>query len=294
MAATRQVSIEALRFFGAFGIVLFHAQAPGAQIGYAALPMFIFLALFFALGPGKNRSLATVVATRIQRFIIPWLFWSAAFAFLKSLDALRDGRPISDEFEIWNLLAGPSIHLWFLPYIAVFSVLFHVAQPAIRVTPAIVIAILGMLVSLAAFWMLSTQVLPEPYAQWLFGLPAVALALSLHKSSFPRSFMMSFVWLGICMVPSYYGYDGGALQMSICIAVLIVAYLITLPASPVISWMAKVSFGIYLVHPIVMALLGKIISFTGRGELLFAVLVFLVALIITELLRRLPIMRHFV
>ena len=45
---TRNATLDLARLVAAFGIVLFHSGAPGASLGFAALPFFMMLLLVLA------------------------------------------------------------------------------------------------------------------------------------------------------------------------------------------------------------------------------------------------------
>ncbi|MEO0797560.1 MAG: hypothetical protein AAFX93_20650, partial [Verrucomicrobiota bacterium] len=66
-AATRNGSVDLLRFFGAIGIIQFHCGAPGGWFGLSALPMFVALLVFFGAGKPISRS--------FRRLMVPWIFW---------------------------------------------------------------------------------------------------------------------------------------------------------------------------------------------------------------------------
>lgn len=106
--------IEALRVVACIGIVWYHAQAPLSDLAYAGLV--VFTGLSVQLHSAKKRTIPSLLASKAKRLILPWAFWFILYAGLNLLVGRRFVPAYSD-YEILNVLAGSSIHLWFLPFI---------------------------------------------------------------------------------------------------------------------------------------------------------------------------------
>lgn len=230
-------SIEALRILGAIGIVWFHLQLPMAWAAYAALHVFVIWAVYFGARFPIRR--------QFIRFMLPWFFWSAVYGAAKIAQAIKEGISLGEEFSLWMLFTGPSIHLWFLPFCFVALVLAHKA----RSLPSW-LAPLFMVISVILAALAPNHV---PFTQWSHVLPAAALGYWMFRSDDPRmplSLSASFallLYLG--------GFGHGSEQIALAAVACLAAQLFRLPAYPVIGMLAPLSFGIYLIHPLVIALL---------------------------------------
>lgn len=112
----RNATLDYARLLAAFGIVLFHANAPGHAIGYAALPFFLMLLLCLAWPAAQRDDFGRYVCNRATRLLVPFAVWSGIFGLLKLAEVLLTGVSLGSEFKPSMLLTGPAIHLWFLPF----------------------------------------------------------------------------------------------------------------------------------------------------------------------------------
>ena len=56
---TRNATFDYARLIAAIGIIVFHVGAPGASIGYAALPFFLMLLVFLAFPVAAGKDFGT-------------------------------------------------------------------------------------------------------------------------------------------------------------------------------------------------------------------------------------------
>jgi peptidoglycan/LPS O-acetylase OafA/YrhL len=293
-AQTRNGGIEALRFLGAFGIVLFHVKGPGAALGYAALPIFIFLSVHFCLRLSEGQSLQNLMRRRVSRLLMPWVFWCAVFAALKSQDALMSGGSIADEFAPWMIGTGPSIHLWFLPFIAAASMiaiaLNTVLRPASPAFGSLVLA--GLSLGCLALGSLD---LPAPFAQWVFGMPAVFLALAFYRIDHPTNLFSLALWSVMIAVAVGLGWTDGSLQLALTFAVVALVLSVNLPTSPTLRYFAGLSLGVYIIHPIIISV-GLRLADPALLEhsLSGAFAAFVLSALATAVLQQTPLVRRFI
>lgn len=254
----RNGAVDIARFAGALGIVWFHEHAPFAWLGYAALPMFVAFLLYFALAtsdrPGTERRRGT-------RLLLPWIAWSVIYGAAKVADALVSGVPLASEFDYWMLLTGTKIHLWFLPFA------FFAGWGLIALLPLVrrhcnftQLWLVFVIAQTGLFFLLSEYSFGRPFYQWLFAMPAVFLGLMLYLADSDRIRLLSVAaaaalacWLAVSL-----GWPHGAVQTLIAAAVCAATLMLPLAASPLTGLLARISLGIYLVHPLISALLKRV------------------------------------
>lgn len=262
----RNASFDYARLIAVIGIVWFHVQAPYADIGYSGLSLFLILLVFLAIPQishmrhTRHRAPAVLryAAARGRRLIIPWLGASLLFGALKMADIWR-GAAWGSEFNTTMWLTGTALHLWFLPFAFVISLmLWPLARwiPRVQRSVQLHLCMTFMCLSLIAlaFWQNTT--LPAPVAQWAYALPAIFLGVSLALTGARVWRMAGVATLFFCMALSA-NWTLGLLQLGIAVGVLITCSLIHTKPNAVSAFAAKASFGVYLIHPAVAAVLAR-------------------------------------
>ena len=205
--------------------------------------MFVLLLVYF----GADRS----PSRHFNRLMVPWLVWSAIYGALKILQAILEGRPVASEFEPWMLSTGPSIHLWFLP----FAFMALVALSAVpRVSPAALW--LGAGAASMVSLVVAQWALPIPLAQYFTVLPAALTGLVMART---KALIASPLALAALSGALYLaGLEVATDQAAIAGMAVALAFLIRLPSTDVTRRLAAISFGVYLIHPAVIAALGSV------------------------------------
>lgn len=266
---TRNGSVDYLRFIGSLGIIWFHLHLPGSEIGLAALPMFV--ALFVCFGVGRS------ISALNKRLLYPWLIWSTIFGVAKLAQAMVSGASIGSEFEWWMLLAGPSIHLWFLPFSYGFVLLVTSMRRQTR--GAVVIVLVP-----CSIW-LADAGLGQPFAQWVTVIPAACLGLVLNHLG-PRSLRAHFfgwVSVAIAVLMAVAGRDTVALQYAIGISAVLCALAFQIRATSFSRTLSEMSFGVYLMHPLIFAL---VLYLPFDGLWVQACVVAVASICLTQMMRR--------
>jgi len=277
-------SYDYARLIAAFGIVVFHAQAPGAQIGYAALPFFLMLMILFALPGAARHNWADYLRGRWRRLMRPFLIWSALYAGLKLAEVALTGATLASEFAPHMLLTGPAIHLWFLPFAFVTCLaVYPLARCRQRPLPwALGLAGLALMFQAAG----QGQSFTPPLAQWAYVAPAACLGMGLALlTRQPR--LQAMLALGVMALATLLGWGSGLAQLALASAALLTCGMIHLPPRRGATLTARASMGVYLAHPLVFSLLERTTPIT-KTSLAFALVAGLLALALTLLWPRLP------
>jgi peptidoglycan/LPS O-acetylase OafA/YrhL len=256
----KRPDIEALRLVSAFGIVWFHAGASGIALAYSGLVAFLVLSV--ALGGRSGRPDAATLQRRALRLLRPWLLWFGLYAAFNALRGLTV-LPLDHGWPA-GVLAGPSIHLWYLPF--VFTVLValdllraHIALPTLAAA-AFVLAL--MVMAAAPLWRPMTLTLPYPALQWADALAPVLVgvfALGAQGACWPRRTVLLMAGLLVLTAAGLAAFDWLGTPYAVGVAASLLV-LLRPPGGgrpwPVdLSPLTDCSFGIYLSHSLVFALL---------------------------------------
>lgn len=298
----RNHSIDLLRVVAAFGIVWAHmlmSESYSALLGYTALTVFLIMVPYLSVTRQERREDRFLAAgehrphIRIQRIIGPWLFWCLVYK-LPFAYQQRDISAIAQLDDPYSLLVGPSIHLWFLPFILIASAIFFPITRAIKSPSALIAATLAaVVVSSAVLYVHDTEAIPQPFAQWAFAMPPFLFSLlAAHARKFGLGYVPVAIYLGVCTLFLVFGHAYWPFFCMLAVVVFALAYTSNYKNERFYS-LGKLSFGIYLTHPIFMLVWFK---FVGPTSHLFigAVVVFLLSAITTTVLLRIPRLSSFV
>jgi fucose 4-O-acetylase-like acetyltransferase len=295
----RNATLDYARLAAALGIVLFHAQAPGAAIGYAGLPFFLIAAMALALPGAAARPFAGHAAARARRLLVPWLVWSALYLALDLFLALHGRRPEGPVLAPWMLTAGPSLHLWFLPYAFVTGL---AAPPLARLaagpaTPGR-LALTGLLsaAALLALGLDQPGGLPVPFAQWAYGAPATLLGAALGVAALgagaAEGLLAGAAAAGAVLAgAAALGWTAGLLQLAIALAAFLACRALVLPRTAASAAAARLSLTVYLAHPAVETLVQHITGWPD-GDLRLALAMAAGALLLAAALDRAAVLRY--
>jgi peptidoglycan/LPS O-acetylase OafA/YrhL len=280
-------SIELLRFVCAFAIVWFHMHAPGERLAYSGLALFLILTSFLAVGSLDRGGERRFWHGRARRIALPWIVWSLFYAQVNMLRAedplsvLRLEHPLS-------LLIGPSIHLWFLPFALLASLVVARIPRDARDPAAIARLAAGMgLASVAALCVHSFVALPDPLSQWAFAVPPVCYGLLSAEAKKNRSEpALALFLLGVTAASLVAGASDGLLQLLIAAALFEAFWRIEADGRGLRA-MGRAAFGIYMVHPFFILVYHKL--FAGDGRTAAAVvLVFALSALSSSAMLRTP------
>lgn len=280
----KRADIELLRVLSTFSIVWFHSGVFGHEFAYSGLVVFLILSMYLAGGSGAADVLT--LRRRLERLVVPWFFWCAVYA---GLNVFRGVPAVSmDGGLVAGVLAGPSIHLWYMPFIfmcllALDVIKSHLSQSCIAIGGGV-----------AAFFVLSTVSLWRPMSMGLI-LP---LPQWMHASA---AIFSGVFFLYFYQVPRFVGI---ALLLSILSAAVYATsvagvggpYLVGLLAGALIvskilegfkfnfGFLSECALGVYFVHIFVILVFSK---FGVAPGVLFPFAVFFVSVLVVLTARRL-------
>ncbi len=281
----RMAGIDLLRIMAAVGIIWFHMEgAPHRGLGYAGLP--IFLLIFFSLvtRQSPSRTTAQFVSRRWQRLLKPWLFWSLMYGACKlaKAAATADWHPLGEILSVKTLLIGTWVHLWYLPYAFVLGLLIHILNRRIaavnHVAVVVTATVVGVVTLAGCAVHLAGQVVTPPLSQWEFGLAALplglavgrSLAVSTRRGQVGLLVLIAGATLAVSALLISLGLRSTLVPYSLAIVLVCLAYLWPVRSNAFISAVAPLTFGIYLIHPLVLYSLQH--SFLAHGHYTVTVL----------------------
>lgn len=257
----RQSSIEVTRIISALGIVWFHSGVPGGSFGYAGLTVFLILTTFFEFGPNLHRRYPLIL--QIKRLIIPFLFWSIVYAIVnvfKNKPAFGTNRGI-----ISAILTGPSVHLWYLPYVSAMLAIATVIKcrfslGAIKVGAGITLVII---LFLSPFLVHQATLLGRPAPQWLYAFPPLLLGVILGADK------RLAVALYAVLILAIYRFDSAPIQYLGGMGLIHIALLIRWRSS-FVNTVSSLMMGVYLVHPLALSIFRPLAQYSEIVFVLFS------------------------
>lgn len=301
-ARERLGRIDALRGWACFGIVLFHTCGDHwcAKVGLAGLMVFLLLVPALGWSGAQSRGWGEQVRRRAGRLLMPWLFWSAVYLLNYLLPRLHAGAGVTPHdlgLSASSLLVGGTIHLWFLPFAFLGGVaLLPLGGPVWRLRPAVAIG--GLLAAAGALLAGACVVrsmpgfggLVAPWPQWIDALPSLPLGIALAVAA-GRGRFLAMVCAGAlagCALAAVIDPRGPALEYALAVPLVAWAMLRPVAAGPIARVLAPLSLGVYLVHPLVLMVLNRVLAGPAWVR---AVVVFAVACGVVAVLRKTPIRR---
>lgn len=307
----RIANIERLRIISAFGVASFHTHEWFPRsIGVAGFIILLLSYCAFVVNKPEPYGIAKVARRKAERLIKPWLFWSVIYGMLGLAKMIYENVSFSDVFSPTMLLTGTRIHLWFLPFAFVAALLLvciHRKIVGIRDSYTIITAIsIGALCVFGCSIIQSHLHPPTPLAQWVLGLPAIPLGFAigrikiLQKTEDRKKYFVFVILSALAACVGCIAFDrlshGIWLNFSSKFAVRYFVSLVIFCAAlhwrgkldPISASLASLSYGIYLVHPLVLVPFYQF-SIAIQHPLLLLFLVLSISSLIIFILKKTPL-----
>lgn len=294
-------TVEILRLLAVFDVIWRHAHGRGPGFaGSVGLTSFLLLIPTFAVLRPAPGTLREFTLRRAQRYLAPWLFWSAFYGLLAVLRVSHHERAWTEEFEATMLLYGTTVPLWFLPFGFALSLLSAgVCRRLGTITLQVIVIFvtLGVVaIGCASVW-LRDSAWAVPFPQWLGAAPSLFLGLALGGSLAQSERRRQLLGVTLTCVASALaafacgrlGYHDVYWEYLVTPLWVALAFFGNL-ALPKILAFSRLSYGIYLLHPFVILYVVRIHEMQ-LGRVLEAGLVFGVCAAITYALQKTPLRR---
>jgi peptidoglycan/LPS O-acetylase OafA/YrhL len=261
-------AVDWLRLIAILGVAYYHAfnnwypDSIVAPYLFAGLHALTAASVYFAATSRSGTSDRDIVVKRFHRLIVPWLAWGALFTVM----AIRSGK-----FR-WSMLwVGGSTHLWFLPFIFVVGCAIAMARRRGLIVRSPKQAIFWTFLAIAATVIephlgpLVTTV--EPVWQIVNATPSVLMGLAIFAlpvnatRSIAIKQLLLFAIAGILARVFQPDVTLAWAAAAACGSVLFgIARLLPVHATPASSFVARTSFGVYLLHLVALTIVIRVLA----------------------------------
>lgn len=301
-ATGRNFMIERLRIVMMFEVVAYHTFGRLPLLGGLGLPIFLILSIAFSISSAEKHGMREVAVRRFHRIGVPWLFWWGVYAVFFTLIAVRREAPIGDVFRPLMILYGPSLHLWFCPFIILAGLVAVFLHRCYGGKTSFLKAGLTLSIALACLAVMSSETiiesyglrdLPEPFWQWYFSGPSLALGLatgqilllSRNEPRWMNAFALCSSLIGGASI-AFLGAEHLFRRYAVSLAVIVAAFAIGRRAGArdrFTSCASPLMLGIYLIHIIFVYLLFRPLH---ENDLLHTAAAFVSSLVAVALMQR--------
>lgn len=259
-SAPRRLDLEVARIICALGIVWYHSRVRGHEIAYAGLIVFVLMSIYLGT---HRRAAGKPAAERARRLLLPWALWATFY----SASRLATDKPAisMDNGALAGLLAGPSIHLWYLPFmfmvLVILDLLTSRVSGRILACAGLVMAVATLLLTYA--WRGPSLAWGQPWAQYAHVIAAVFAGMffagAMAFSGIVRTLMLAALLSSAALAIPHEGV-GIPYFMGILIGtMLLLTPLVQWPlrrlgprTASVLLVASQCTFGIYLLHPFLL------------------------------------------
>lgn len=296
----RNRNVEMLRVISAFGIVWFHSNGViGVNIAYSGLAVFIMLSFAYLVMKTGKRTLGEVVLNRFNRLIVPWIIWSSIYLVLNIVKSQIKGEEGIGRLGYGVLITGTSIHLWYLPFAFIFTIIIDQYlkitskfRDEIKLTINSILIVVSFVLGKG---ILQAEHINIPFPQWAWGIPAVFIGTTIGLICLikgKKKYIYSGVLIALVMlVGTIVSTKQHQLNVPYGIAILLTILSLMISddsqskAWDVVKHLATMTFGVYLIHPLISSLLHAI-TLNQIPKYLIPIIVFVISIICVSLMKK--------
>lgn len=276
--------LDALRLVASLSVIFWHRNYEALFGVHFGVPLFLLILFGFASSSEKRESLGTFARRRTAFLLRPWVRWSLVCLLVLALRDLYWGQSPLDRWGLNTLLMGGHIYYWFLPFAAATIVAAKVLQRVLRPMRAEIAVLVATAIGVVATNAASLYILEMrprfPVGPWMQSLPAlffgVALGQSLRISCFRRRGMILLAMAGLAAAAwplSPFAAADMPRRYAIAIALACLGFGVRVRMPGIVRWLATTTFGIYLVHPLVVIAANDLVSLDSLPPLADALIV---------------------
>jgi hypothetical protein len=273
--------IELFRIISMFGIVWFHSGINyGKEVAYGGLIFFIIISVYFAVSSTRTHTFTQ----RVKRLIIPCVVWSI---FYGVISVLRKGAVFPTDYNYFSMvLATPSIHLWYLPFIFLILLVidklkYYILKEWVTVFSGISAIVILML---SPMWRAINFI--TPIGQYAHAIPAVLIGVFLGGVKVRKwlriSVIAGIVLSILAMVYSRQSGIGIPYLIGLTPCIFIYYETIFIKSNKYLLALSSSIFGVYLAHLFLITVL----RYAGVSGYSLAVFAFVISLASILVLRK--------
>jgi peptidoglycan/LPS O-acetylase OafA/YrhL len=291
----RLAGVEWLRLIASLGIVAFHSGVQPSSLFISGLYAFALFTVALAATSARGRRWGEYAAARLRSLGLPWLAWSVVFAGVETAYATINDRAPFSWFKPWMLWTGPSLHLWFLPFALAASLVagwWGSRHPDMSGRSWVWWSLLGAALMIPLSVTAESREWPIPVGQWLSVLPAVPLGIAFASIPAGRpagSRPLVLISAGALLAGVWgaaSGHDALTPSYALAVPACALAWRLPLRAGRITLAWSSLSFGVYLIHPLMNMVFHKF--FESDDPVLIAVAVSAMSLAGAWVLKRTP------
>lgn len=264
----RYTLLDPLRLLASFAVVRNHVR--GDYLFGVGIGLFLFLVILFGLNAGSSREEPVLgFARRKARYLlVPWVRWSLFYVALSLVWNLAEGKPLTRGLRPDMVLFGGHVSLWFLPFAAAalagLACMRSLVRGVARVQLAVAMALVAALGSHSLGLLLDAGVSSFPERAWMRALPglfwgfAVGSATRIEGVRDRSEVLVLIALLAVLtrsLSPRGDGADEILLRFAVAVPLACLGFLWRPPIPFFVRRLASLTFGIYLLHPLVERLL---------------------------------------
>ena len=296
MAWRKNTNIERLRIIAAYGIICFHSQSGFLkEIGYAGLPAFVMVTFSFGLiglaqvayGPGESHFKKYMVS-KINRLLLPYFFWVIIYGVWGCARMLSSrGEIINVPITIFFPLYGTSIHLWYLPFVFLGLVILSYMKEHFLMKSHFALFAFStatILTGLLPVFIPDINNMPLPVPQVVYALPALFLGLIISDTlqvRIPLKYLLAVMIIFFTGVVRLISSNDHSYLLLYLISFIVVVIAKNIPGKhdDITEKLSPLTFGIYLVHPIIISIVANVFGYHNSQGLrpIHSVLIFILS-----------------